>query len=52
MFWDDNYFYFFAELQEPDIWGNITKRDAVIFHNNDFEIFIKPYTEFPQYGEL
>lgn len=50
--WDDDYFYFFAELQEPDVSGNITERDAVIFHDNDFEIFIKPYTEFPQYGEL
>jgi hypothetical protein len=50
--WDDNYFYFFAEMEEPDIWGNITERDAVIFHNNDFEIFLKPYTEYPQYGEF
>ena len=50
--WDDNYFYFFANLQEPNVWADITQRDAVIYYNNDFEIFFKPYTEFPQYCEL
>jgi hypothetical protein len=52
MLWDDSYFYFYAELQEPNVWANITQRDAVIFHNNDFEIFIKPYTDSPQYCEF
>jgi hypothetical protein len=52
MLWDDNYFYFYAELEEPNVWANITQRDAVIFHNNDFEIFIKPYTDFPHYCEF
>jgi hypothetical protein len=52
MLWDDNYFYFYAELEEPNVWANIIQRDAVIFHNNDFEIFIKPYTDFPQYCEF
>jgi len=50
--WDDNYFYFYAELEEPNVLADITQRDAVIFHNNDFEIFLKPYTEFPQYCEF
>jgi len=52
MLWDDNYFYFYAELEEPNVWANITQRDAVIFHNNDFEVFMKPYTDFPQYCEF
>lgn len=42
MLWDDQYLYVYAELQEPDIWANITKRDAVIFYDNDFEVFIDP----------
>lgn len=42
MLWDENYFYVAAELQEPNIWGKITKRDAVIFKDNDFEVFIDP----------
>ncbi|MCZ7554770.1 MAG: carbohydrate-binding family 9-like protein [Bacteroidia bacterium] len=42
MLWDDSYFYFFAEMDEPHVWGTLTERDAVIFHDNDFEIFINP----------
>ena len=43
MLWDEKYFYFFAELQEPHIWATLTERDAVIYYDNDFEIFIDPY---------
>lgn len=52
MLWDDNYFYFYAEMEEPHVWAKLTERDAVIFNDNDFEIFIDPdgdthnYTEF------
>jgi hypothetical protein len=42
MLWDDNYFYIAAELQEPDIWGNLKNRDDIIFYDNDFEVFIDP----------
>ncbi len=42
MLWDDKYLYVYAELDEPDIWATITTRDAVIFHDNDFEVFIDP----------
>ena len=33
MLWDDEYIYFYAELEEEHIWGDITERDAVIFHS-------------------
>jgi len=52
MIWDANYFYFYAEMEEPHIWAKLTQRDAVIFYDNDFEIFVDPdgdthnYTEF------
>lgn len=52
MLWDDDYCYFFCQMDEPHVWGDITDRDAVIFYNNDFEIFMKPYSYAPQYGEL
>ena len=42
MLWDVNYLYIYAKLEEKHIWGDITKRDAVIFYNNDFEVFISP----------
>ena len=40
--WDDNYLYVGAEMEEPDVWGTLTARDSVIFHDNDFEVFIDP----------
>jgi len=52
MLWDNEYFYFAAELEEPDIWATLTDRDAVIFHDNDFEIFIDPDGDTHEYYEF
>lgn len=52
MRWDDTYFYIGAELEEPDLWATIQERDAVIFHDNDFEVFIDPNGDTHQYYEL
>jgi len=52
MLWDEHYFYFGAWLEEPHIWAKLTDRDAVIFHDNDFEIFIDPDGDTHEYYEL
>jgi hypothetical protein len=52
MLWDDRCFYVAAEMEEPDLWGTLTDRDAVIFHDNDFEIFIDPDGDTHNYYEL
>ena len=52
MLWDDVYFYFAAELEEPDVWAKLTERDAVIFYDNDFEIFIDPDGDTHEYYEF
>lgn len=52
MLWDTNYFYVCAELKEPDVWGTLTERDAVIYHDNDFEVFIDPDMDTHEYYEL
>ncbi len=52
MLWDDNYFYVTAKLQEPQVWGTLTERDAVIYHDNDFEVFIDPDGDTHDYYEL
>ena len=52
MLWDDRYLYVAAELEEPQVWGTLTQRDAVIFHDNDFEMFIDPDGDAKQYAEL
>ena len=47
MLWDDTYLYVGAELEEPDIKAKLTEHDSVIFHDNDFEVFLKPPTGTP-----
>ena len=52
MLWDDKFLYIFAKLYENHIWGDITKRDEVIYYNNDFEVFINPNDDVFSYGEI
>ncbi len=52
MLWDDEYFYFGAELVEPNLWATLTERDAIIYHDNDFEIFLDPDGDTHDYFEL
>lgn len=52
MLWDDHYFYVAAEMEEPDVWATLKKRDSIIFHDNDFEIFIDPDGDTHRYYEL
>ncbi|GAB6927714.1 carbohydrate-binding family 9-like protein [Paenibacillus sp. JCM 10914] len=52
MLWDEDYFYIAAELIEDQIWATLTERDSVIFHDNDFEIFIDPDGDTHQYYEF
>lgn len=52
MLWDEQYFYFGAYLEEPHIWGKLTERDAVIFQDNDFEIFLDPDGDTHHYYEF
>ncbi|MEO1485552.1 MAG: carbohydrate-binding family 9-like protein [Bacteroidota bacterium] len=51
MVWDDTHLYFFAELEEPHVWGNLKEKDTIIFYNNDFEIFIDPDGDTHDYYE-
>ena len=50
--WDDRYLYLGARLEEPHIWGTLTEKNSVIFHDNDFEIFIDPDGDHHNYYEL
>ncbi len=52
MLWDDEHFYIAAEMQEPHVWGTLVKHDSVIFHDNDFEVFIDPNGDNHEYYEL
>jgi len=52
MMWDDKNFYILAQMEEPHVWGDITKRDEIVFYNNDFEVFIDPDGDTHNYYEL
>jgi hypothetical protein len=52
MLWDDEYFYFGAELIEPHIWADIKDHDDIVLYNNDFEIFIDPDGDTHHYCEI
>jgi hypothetical protein len=52
MLWDDQALYVAAVLEEPHVWGTLTQHDSVIFHDNDFEVFLDPDGDSHLYGEL
>jgi len=52
MLWDQDYFYVLAELEEPHVWAKLTERDAVIYYDNDFEVFIDPDGDTHNYTEI
>lgn len=52
MLWDDQFLYVAAELVEPHIWATLTQRDTVIYHDNDFEVFIDTKGNRHNYYEL
>lgn len=51
MTYDDQGMYFAALLKEPHVWGTITEHDAVIYQDNDFEIFLDPSGDTHNYLE-
>jgi hypothetical protein len=52
MLWDNQYFYVAAEMEEPHVWATLTAHDSVIFHDNDFEVFIDPNGDTLEYYEF
>ncbi len=49
---DDRCLYVAAELEEPDVRATLTERDSVIFHDDDFEVFLDPDGDAELYYEL
>ncbi|PKV62935.1 carbohydrate-binding family 9-like protein [Pontibacter ramchanderi] len=52
MAWDNTYLYIAAELKDPHVWATLTEHDEVVFHDNDFEVFIDPDNDTHQYFEV
>jgi hypothetical protein len=52
MLWTDAGLFVAAYLEEPHIWGTLTEKNAIIFHDNDFEIFLDPDGDTLNYYEF
>ena len=52
LLWDDKALYIAAELEEPEVSATLTAHDSVIFHDNDFEVFLKPFADREGYFEF
>lgn len=52
MLWDKRYLYVYAEMEEPHIWAKLKDHDAVIYQDNDFEVFIDPDNDGRNYSEI
>lgn len=51
MAYDDQGMYFAAWMEEPHVWGTLTEHDAVIYQDNDFEVFLNPTNDTHNYLE-
>ncbi len=52
MLWNDTCLFLAAELQEPHVWATLKERDAIIYHDNDFEVFLDPDNDGQHYYEI
>lgn len=52
MLWDDSCLYIAAEMTEPNVWARLKQHDTIVYHDNDFEIFIDPKNTTHRYFEL
>src|SRR5664279_971806 len=52
MLWDDSSLYIGAHIETKNIWATLTQHDGIVFHDNDFEIFINPDGNNHNYGEM
>ncbi|WP_193212650.1 carbohydrate-binding family 9-like protein [Luteolibacter marinus] len=52
MLWTADGLHVAAELVEPHVWGTLTEKNSIIYHDNDFEIFIDPDGDTLNYYEF
>ncbi|MDE2879087.1 carbohydrate-binding family 9-like protein [Candidatus Palauibacter soopunensis] len=50
--WDERFLYVGAELEEPHLWATLADRDAILYREHNFEVFIDPDGDGLAYYEL
>jgi glucose/arabinose dehydrogenase len=49
--WDREYIYFFADMEDHDLYAKVTEHDGKVWTDDAFEIFFKPSKDKPGYYE-
>jgi Carbohydrate family 9 binding domain-like len=52
MLWDDSCLYIAAQIYDPAVWATLKHHDDIVYHDNDFEVFIDPNKTGHQYFEI
>ncbi len=52
LLWDRKYLYFFAEMEDTDLYADETERDGQTWNDDVFELFFKPAEDKPGYYEF
>ncbi|HVW00202.1 MAG TPA: PQQ-dependent sugar dehydrogenase, partial [Planctomycetaceae bacterium] len=52
LLWDREYFYFFADMDDTDLYADVREHDGQTWDNDVFEIFLKPADDKPGYYEF
>lgn len=52
LLWNRDYLYFFAEMEDGDLYANIKENDGRLWENDVFELFFKPADHKPGYYEF
>ena len=52
LLWDREYLYFFADMEDTDLYADIKEHDGMLWFNDVFELFFKPADDKPGYYEF
>lgn len=52
LLWDREYLYFFADMEDTDLYADVKEHDGQTWNNDVFELFFKPAADKPGYYEF
>src|SRR5579884_3183212 len=52
LLWDREYLYFFADMEDTDLYADVKEHDGITSSNDVFELFFKPAADKPGYYEF
>jgi glucose/arabinose dehydrogenase len=52
LLWDREYLYFFADMEDTDLYADIKEHNGMLWNNDVFELFFKPSDDKPGYYEF